>query len=683
MFDFPFRDNFGPYKLVNRIAIGGMAEIYLALFEGVGGYKKYLALKVIHPKYSHDTEFVEMLVNEAKITVQLNHPNLGEVFDLGKLDDTYYIAMEYIHGRDLFNTLVKASELELFLPFDVAASIAAQTALGLNFAHSYKDAAGKPLNIIHRDISPQNIMVTFNGDVKIVDFGIAKANVKRRETEVGIIKGKFYYMSPEQAAGRAIDHRTDIFSLGICLYEILTGEMLYPEDNPINLLNKVREAKIDSPKERRPSVPEELAAITMKALAKNPKNRFQTGDEFAQALQKFIRNISPNFDRVHTGHFLKKLYGDIPHPGDEPVKSEPVQKAVSLIRESDYDPQDTNSIIYNVRAYEQRKEKEGRQPSENYDAPDEEDSPEEAGNATTVINWERFEELRRLGLLPDDTETDNPSTTTDQNQEAQVVHESDNTPELLNTEESQKENINFTKSPIKPVIKVKPQLNITTQPEPETPPLHFVPTSLAKVPVKIPPAEQAPKPEIIPLPANKLSTSTKLLLIIPLFPLLLIALLLGGALYKITRDETGNLKVTSQPSGAKITLNGEELDDKTPYLIEDLKIAEYEISLSYPGYFDAKQTILLQKDNTIKAELSLQPIPGTIVITSDPTGAEVRLDGQKKGKTPLKFETNRQDNSEELITLHKTGYVVEKVWFQWEKNMFSFKKHCILRPEPN
>ena len=207
----------GPYELIKRIGLGGMAEIYLARTTGIGGFEKYLALKVIHPKFAEDQEFIDMLIDEAKIVVQLNHVNVGQIFDLGCIDDAYYIAMEFVDGRDLYQLLVKCADDDVTIPFDIIAFVAKEAAAALQYAHTKTDRYGRPLNLIHRDVSPQNILLSFDGQVKLVDFGIAKTNQRRQQTESGVIKGKFFYMSPEQAWGDPLDPRSDVFSCGICL----------------------------------------------------------------------------------------------------------------------------------------------------------------------------------------------------------------------------------------------------------------------------------------------------------------------------------------------------------------------------------------------------------------------------------------------------------------------------------
>ena len=220
---------FGPYRLVRQIAVGGMAEIHLAKTKGIAGFEKYVALKMIHPNFAEDEQFIQMLVDEAKIAVQLTHGNIAQTFDLGRVGETYYITMEYVDGADLYKILRRASEQDIEMPLDVCAFIAKEITSALDHAHRKRDHTGKPLGIVHRDVSPQNVLVSYAGEVKLVDFGIAKATMKARQTAVGVIKGKYYYMSPEQAWGDPIDFRSDIFSAGIVLYEMLTGQMLYLE----------------------------------------------------------------------------------------------------------------------------------------------------------------------------------------------------------------------------------------------------------------------------------------------------------------------------------------------------------------------------------------------------------------------------------------------------------------------
>ena len=298
----------GSYTLLKRLAVGGMAEVYVAKTKGIGGFEKQVAVKVIHPRYSEDEHFVQMLVEEAKISVLLTHVNIAQTFDLGRHGDQYYIVMEFIEGADAYRVMRKCAEQKRAMPIDVATFAVSEICSGLDYAHRKRATDGSPLHIVHRDISPQNVLISFSGEVKLVDFGIAKAASRSEHTEAGVIKGKYYYMSPEQAWGDPMDHRSDIFSTGVVLYELLTGRMLYTDENVVVLLDKVRKADIPRPEKRRPSIPKELSDIIMKALAKSPDDRYQSAQEFGQALQSFLYSASPTFSAARLGELMGQLY---------------------------------------------------------------------------------------------------------------------------------------------------------------------------------------------------------------------------------------------------------------------------------------------------------------------------------------------------------------------------------------
>ncbi len=311
---------FGPYYLLKLIAVGGMAEVYLARTKGLAGFEKQLALKVIHPDYADDKSFVQMLVNEAKIAVGLNHHNIAQTFDLGRIANCCFISMEFVDGMDLFQLLKKLAEQERALPIEAAVLVVHEALCGLEYAHTKADDQGNPLKIIHRDMSPQNILVSRHGEVKIVDFGIAKAANLTTKTRAGVIKGKLVYMSPEQAWGDPVDHRTDIFSCGIVLYEALTGGSLYLEKNPVKLLEMVRKAEIRPPSSRRPEVPAEVDALVMRALSPRPADRFQTAREYASALSDWLRRAAradrdprrgaPGYTAEELGQLVEEVLGD-------------------------------------------------------------------------------------------------------------------------------------------------------------------------------------------------------------------------------------------------------------------------------------------------------------------------------------------------------------------------------------
>jgi serine/threonine protein kinase len=307
---------FGPYQLVRQIAAGGMAEIYLARTSGVGGFEKYVALKLIHARFANDRQFTQRLVDEAKIAVQLNHANIVQTFDLGRVGDTFYITMEYVDGADLFDVLVRCSERQVELPVAVCAHIAKEIARALDHAHGKTARDGTPLGIVHRDVSPHNVLVSRSGEVKLVDFGIAKAVTKVFQTATGVIQGKYHYMSPEQASGESIDGRSDVFSAGIVLYELLTGRMLYREVDLHRLLVKARRADIAPPSRVRAGVPPELERIVMRALARQPIDRYQSAGALAADLERYLRACTPVLYARKLGELLERVLADHAAPLD-------------------------------------------------------------------------------------------------------------------------------------------------------------------------------------------------------------------------------------------------------------------------------------------------------------------------------------------------------------------------------
>jgi serine/threonine protein kinase len=280
---------FGNYILLKKIAVGGMAELFLARQVGVMGFERIVAIKKILPHLTNDKEFVEMFINEAKLAAQLTHPNIVQIFDFGVVEGTYFIAMEFIMGKSLAEILIKGKKLKDFIPGGLAVYLISKIAAGLDFAFQGKTLGGKPLGIVHRDISPQNILIGYNGDVKLVDFGIAKAASSNHHTQTGVLKGKLAYFSPEQAWGEPVDHRSDIFSLGVVLYEMLTERRLFKAENEIATIEKIRKGEIPPPSSINTLLPKTIDAILLKTLARKPEERFQNAGEFEEALTQFFR----------------------------------------------------------------------------------------------------------------------------------------------------------------------------------------------------------------------------------------------------------------------------------------------------------------------------------------------------------------------------------------------------------
>ena len=258
----------GRYELLHKIAAGGMGEVFLARQQGPVGFEKYLVIKTLLPHLTEDQDFVNMFFDEARIAAMLSHPNIAQIYDLGEASGRYYIAMEYVHGETLRATQSAAESVRGGITLGLKCRIIAGAAHALDYAHDARNSAGQPLDLIHRDVSPHNIMIAFSGVVKLVDFGIAKANNKLARTATGVIKGKYAYMSPEQAYGHALDRRSDVFALGIVFHELLTGERLFKKDVDMDTLRAVAEAPITAPSELVKGVPKALDLVVLKALAR-------------------------------------------------------------------------------------------------------------------------------------------------------------------------------------------------------------------------------------------------------------------------------------------------------------------------------------------------------------------------------------------------------------------------------
>jgi serine/threonine protein kinase len=302
---------FGRYLLLNRIATGGMAEIFRALACGSEGFRKLVAIKRMLPEISEDSEFVAMFVNEAKLVANLHHANIVQLYDFGRIDEVLFYSMEYVHGRNTADIIYELATQNRQMPLDVACHILIQALEGLDYAHRQCDSHGNPFNIIHRDMSPHNIIVSYDGLVKIADFGIAKASRGEGQTAAGVIKGKFRYMSPEQSLARNVDQRTDIFTLGISFYEMLTLSDMFAESNEYKLLKRVRKAEFDRPRNRNKTIPIELEDILLRTLSKNPDKRYANARELRDVLTTYLAdNHMRPVGSACLVEFMREMFGD-------------------------------------------------------------------------------------------------------------------------------------------------------------------------------------------------------------------------------------------------------------------------------------------------------------------------------------------------------------------------------------
>ncbi len=293
---------FGRYLLLDKVASGGMAEVWRGKLSGEQGFQRIYAIKKILPHVAEDEDFITMFKDEANITVSLQHGNIGQVFEFNKVNDTYFISMEYISGKDLKTVWSYCRSRKTTLPLEIAAYVVSKMADGLDYAHRRTDNYDNEAGIVHRDVSPQNVLLSWDGEVKVIDFGIAKASEKSGKTRPGTLKGKFAYMSPEQIRGLNLDGRADVFAIGVVLYELCTGERGFSADSEFSLLEMVRNVEIKPPTIVNRDIPAELERIIYKALAKDREHRYQTAAELSEDLQRFLiqRGKPPNRQDLST-----------------------------------------------------------------------------------------------------------------------------------------------------------------------------------------------------------------------------------------------------------------------------------------------------------------------------------------------------------------------------------------------
>jgi len=334
----PTEDDYGPYELLERVAVGGMAEVFRAKRSGVEGFEKIVAVKRILPHLSDNKEFVDMFIDEAKMVAGLTHPNIVQIFDLGKIEKSYYIAMEYVHGKDLRTILRCARERGLRLPLDLSVLIVSRVCAALEYAHRARDDQGRAMRIVHRDISPQNILISFEGDVKLTDFGIAKAATKASITDAGALRGKLLYMSPEQAWGKPMDRRSDVFSLGILFYEMVTDQKPFLGTSEMSILETVRECRISPPSSFNPRLPETIEKVIMKALERDPDDRYQDAAEMARDLERVLRERQPPTP-VELARYMEILFEQaaLGAAQDDAQRHEPPERGLEI--ELDTGPQ--------------------------------------------------------------------------------------------------------------------------------------------------------------------------------------------------------------------------------------------------------------------------------------------------------------------------------------------------------
>ena len=341
-------EKFGKYSLLHKLATGGMGEVWLARQSGPAGFDRFIAVKRLLPNLAENNEFVQMFLDEARLAARLTHPNICQVYEFGREGGSYYLAMEYMHGESLSSMLERSIKERKPLSQPVVAMIIQQALEGLHFAHEAKDEQGRPLNLVHRDISPSNIFVTYDGQVKLLDFGIAKAAHRITQTVAGSIKGKFGYIAPEVYKGMTIDRRVDLFAMGVVLWEMLTRRRLYKRAAEYEILRAIVEEEPPDPRTLDSSISQELAQTALKALAKLPGERYQTALEMRRAVSSFLRSLRDEMDAQALAEVMVQLYGQVWIDLRSSVLESFKESAGSVVNAEALNPTRTNSQISQI-----------------------------------------------------------------------------------------------------------------------------------------------------------------------------------------------------------------------------------------------------------------------------------------------------------------------------------------------
>lgn len=334
---------FGKYELLRKIASGGMGQVFLAREHS--SVERLVVLKLILPHLAEDDEFLTMFLEEARLVARLQHPNLVTILDLQEVEGRHCLAMEYVQGDDV-RRLDKQSRLKgRLLPAGLVMRVISEAAAGLDYAHKARDAQGQPLRLVHRDVSPQNILVGFDGAVKIIDFGVAKAASSGHHTATGVLKGKYPYMSPEQASGQAIDGRSDLFALGVVMWELLTGRRLFKGESDMMTLRLVKDCQVPKPSQINPKLPPGLDEVVLQALATTPDKRYPDCGAFRLALEDYILQQRLPASTAHLSAFLRELYAERIAAEADPAKLDQLAEDADLDTKDKSNPSRSHSVV--------------------------------------------------------------------------------------------------------------------------------------------------------------------------------------------------------------------------------------------------------------------------------------------------------------------------------------------------
>lgn len=610
----------GQYTLLEKVAQGGMAQVYKAKTVDPAGIERLVVIKRILPHISSQPEYVEMLIDEAKIAVHFTHGNIAQVYDLGRVGEDYFIVMEYVDGRT-FSQINKALlERHQKMPLDILLYCFIELCHGLSYIHRKAGPSGKPLGVVHRDISPQNIILSYAGNVKVIDFGVARADFIESRTEHGVLKGKFAYMSPEQTKGDKIDNRSDIFSVGTLLWEMATGERLFKRSSNQDTIRAVQKAKYDLPSERRADIPAALDRVIRKALGRSARSRYQDAADMALDLEKLLFSINPEFRPISAAKFLYDLFGP---EQDEASLPPPFFVKASSEEERSKSRASALSVSAVARQASRTKAAPNR--------PDEEPTIREviADEVTPIVKMPRFRRFRTQGWF---VSLSVIFLFVLGSVYAFYVHQLNKRAYLSFTgaEEGMTLYINGDEKHLQGV-----KLTVSSS-----------------TPYQIRITKEGYKDFIRQLelgPREETKINIKLEKTIP--PL-------------------GDLTIETSPSGANVFIDGKPWGQTTPVTIKNLNNAQkYRVRIMLPNYVPIEQNIDILGGKVIHLSKTLETDYAELKFESVPEGAEVFIDEASMGVTPLSLPSITP-GVERKIRISLSGYedVLQSVTLQPGEN---------------
>ena len=666
----------GKYELLNPLASGGMAELFLARQAGVRGFERQVVIKRLHPRFATDEAVVRMFIDEASIAARLSHANIVQIYDLGEDQGSYFIAMEYVNGRSLSEIQEKEIALGRPLPYTVVAHVISRVCRGLYHAHTLNDEQGRPLAIVHRDVSPQNVLVSFDGEVKLADFGIAKAASRAAETQAGVLKGKVAYMSPEQVESKPVDARSDVFAVGILLYELTCRRRLFRRNSDFATMRAVVKDPIPPPSAVAEDVPDELEAVILRALARDPDQRYQDAQQMQLELEQAIRAVGQPVTAEDLSGLMEVLFRDelqriqageaiIPASADEETMAEVISRPRP--------PSTETRPATPARAFiEAPTVVAPTNPQPSLAVPPQATAPDVAAeDRPTAPAGPRLQpEAAFLAALNATTdpgvEPDGGATQIRRPDFDDIIEDQDLLQEVDEDEDET--------APGPPAQPVSPRVPgpapappAAARPVPARAATASEPAAPAPTPAARPTASIRPMPTVAAVPAPPPKPRVPRVIVVAVVALMLGSALaaLGVYLWKggvLGPRREGVVQVSSTPPGAMVYLDGEKRFGVTPIPLYGVALEKpHLLVLVLDGHEPWRKRFTLTREQTevrYAAQLKRSRpggAPAALEVEVNEPGAEVYLDGVKQGTAPLTLE-KVQSGVDHTLVVKKEGF---------------------------